>query len=559
MLQVQGEIFILILSTNTLHLSLHNNGLYTMSTESASGQNTSSNQNSENNGVTYPQLFRIVHWLLAISGIVLFVTGLSLHATARPDWSLTAGTLPEFLLAGPVLQYHLLAAAIFAPSLIATLFVCMVNWKRWKLTHYFLVFGGLVSISSALVLLWPTGSTEVYVIDRLAHTIAGLVVFPLAYVWHVITGLTKYYKHLVPAFNPLADANWGQTACFVPLAIACWLFMFNVVPIMPTTRTLEAIAVPEAEADADNFALLLWEKTKPLNIELANGVGFDKGRTRVTLRAMYDEEYLFVKAVWDDPTEDRRYNPWQKTAQGWKQLKAPTQDEYTFYEDKFSLIFPIQQSSHYNVYGCTATCHANPDQGYGHKESAYPIDVWHWKSTRTDPNNQVDDKFWSTVEPENKDYGRFGDKKENGAEYAKNLSKDKSRPKMLPAKVTDLLDPVVTRDGALILDSPDTPEEKKRLVAWSEEHANEFPIGTILPGMLTTPFVGSRGDVDCISEYADGQWTVYMRRKLDTGNEDDVVFTPGTKAAFNCAAFDHAAKRHAYAWPVYWLELKKTE
>jgi len=46
-------------------------------------------------------------------------------------------------------------------------------------------------------------------------------------------------------------------------------------------------------------------------------------------------------------------------------------------------------------------------------------------------------------------------------------------------------------------------------------------------------------------------------RKLDTGSEYDVIFEPGSTYDFACAAFDHAAKRHAYNQQVYSLEIEK--
>ena len=35
----------------------------------------------------YPFLFRWLHWLLVPSTLLLILTGFSLHAGSRPDWS----------------------------------------------------------------------------------------------------------------------------------------------------------------------------------------------------------------------------------------------------------------------------------------------------------------------------------------------------------------------------------------------------------------------------------------------------------------------------------------
>ena len=85
--------------------------------------------------------------------------------------------------------------------------------------------------------------------------------------------------------------------------------------------------------------------------------------------------------------------------------------------------------------------------------------------------------------------------------------------------------------------------------------------GAIVPGIVASAAVGDRGDVRCKSEYLDGRWTLYIRRKLDTGHQlhkgiqTDVKFVPGGTHAFACAAFDHASKRHAYGFSTYRLVL----
>ena len=40
----------------------------------------------------YPHLFRLLHWVLPAALIVSLVTGLSLHAVARPGWSFAVRT-----------------------------------------------------------------------------------------------------------------------------------------------------------------------------------------------------------------------------------------------------------------------------------------------------------------------------------------------------------------------------------------------------------------------------------------------------------------------------------
>jgi len=110
---------------------------------------------------------------------------------------------------------------------------------------------------------------------------------------------------------------------------------------------------------------------------------------------------------------------------------------------------------------------------------------------------------------------------------------------------------------------PDRPESvfhgsfpKSRAMEYTEAAGAAIPLSTIVPGVVTEPFLGDRGDVRCQSRYGDGRWTVWMRRRLDTGSEFDAQIAPGGRYAFGCAAFDHAGKRHAYAPPTFHLVLE---
>jgi hypothetical protein len=101
----------------------------------------------------------------------------------------------------------------------------------------------------------------------------------------------------------------------------------------------------------------------------------------------------------------------------------------------------------------------------------------------------------------------------------------------------------------------------------SEEAAGilaQIPEGAIIPGIVATAAVGDRGDVSCTSKHDSGRWTLYIRRRLDTGHDGvegrptDVAFVPGGTYPFGCAAFDNSSKRHSYGLTPYRLVLKTT-
>ena len=486
---------------------------------------------------TYPHLFRLLHWVLPAGMLVSMATGLSLHAAARPGWSLFAGRLPRWFWSGQVQVIHLIAAVVFSAALVAVLGIYLRRRVRLRWTHVALLAGGVAMIASGLLLLNPVGPAWLYWTARAVHAVSGLVVLPIAFVWHAVEGFWPVRRALVPAFHPWASPRWRQLLTFLPLPLVAACLVVNVLPPGPMGRILTARRIGAA---GDDLGQLPWDDAPPLRIELADGIGFDAGRTRVTLRALHDGRELFVLAEWLDPTEDRRYTPWEKTGDGWRRLATIPDDESVYYEDKFSLIFPTTPDWRFERFGCALYCHADGRRTYGYKGSEDVVDVWHWKSTRTDPVGQVDDKFWQGFDLGQKDVGRHGDPKSGGG-YEKNQTKGADHPAFLPD------DPAAVRQGII---------PREHAVPYDDATAARIPDETIVPGIVLSAFQGDRGDVTCRSEHAGGRWRLFIRRKLDTESPYDVRFVPGSSYPFGCAAFDHSSKRHAYGFSVYRLVLK---
>ncbi len=485
----------------------------------------------------YPFLFRRLHWLLTGSTVVLILTGFSLHAGSRPDWSLLDGRVPWWFWTGRVHYWHIWASLVFTPAIIAACWVYVRRRVVFRPTHIILLVGGLLTVISGFFLANPPSSAGLYSASLWVHAIVGLLVFPIWFLWHLITGLTRYVRALVPAFRPWAKPQALAFDGFVLLAVITSCVLMNGWPFRLPWRDLVASRIDKHEVA--ELATLPWDQTKPLVVQLANGNAMDAGRTKVALQALHDGDELFVKAVWVDDDGDYDYWPWKKTDDGWDYMQTSAKDECRCYEDKFSLVFPIEPDGDFERFGCAASCHMHGDYGWGYKGTAQLLDVWHWKSVRTDPVGQVDDKYWSEVDFDSKDIGRHGDPKE-GDGYAKNRSEDKDHPVFLPDS------PEAVFHGSV---------PKEHAVEYTEAAGAAIETDTIIPGVMTDAFIGDRGNVGCQSEHKNGRWTLYIRRKLDTGSKYDVRFAPGGKYAFGCGAFDHAGKRHAYALPTFHLVL----
>jgi hypothetical protein len=493
-----------------------------------------------------------MHWLLWPSFLILALTGFSQHAISSPDWSLFGGRLPSWFWQGRVHLIHAWASLVFFPAIVVGAWLAWRRPVRLRTSHVVLLVGGLaVAFSGVLLASWP-GPPAVYLTARWIHFVGGFLVLPLAFLWHLVDGLTKYRGWLLISFAPWQEPRWVHLIGFVLVALVTTCLVLSGLPLHPPWRDLVA---EKCEGDAADMSALPWDNALPLEIELSGGIGFDHGRTRVTLWALYNDEDLFLKAEWDDPTENRRYQPWRRTADGWKHLVTVSDDESHYYEDKFSLIFPAEPDWRFQMFGCALYCHGGrgqADHKYGYKGSDRIVDVWHWKGTRSDPCGQVDDKYWATLDLAAKDGGRHGDPKDSGG-YSKNVSDDKTHPKCLPRDPGKVRDGMIPAQDAVEYDS----EEAAAILA-------EIPEGAIIPGIVAAPAVGDRGDVSCTSKHDNGRWRLYIRRKLDTGHEGvegrptDVTFQPGGIYPFGCAAFNNSSKRHAYGLTPYRLVLKRS-
>jgi len=265
----------------------------------------------------------------------------------------------------------------------------------------------------------------------------------------------------------------------------------------------------------------------------------------VTLRALHDDTTLYMLIQWDDPTQSLERMPWVKQADGaWKQLKNPddTGHENTYYEDKFAVLWDINARG-FEKKGCAAACHMADGGMIDGIEAKSPgrkftvaegqtIDMWHWKSVRAEPVGQIDDQYidHNTDAAKNSGWGRHGDSKTGGG-YSNNVSEDKKTPAFMPKDGAT---------GAFWLAKSDA-------VPFNDT----FAAGDVLPGILISPFEGSRGDIASAAVWADGKWTVEVRRALVTTGENaaaqDVQFSDLSKAyPFGVAVFDNAAINHAY-------------
>lgn len=337
-----------------------------------------------------------------------------------------------------------------------------------------------------------------------------------------------------------------SSLCMVPLVASvavCSAEAADKKPVLTASFTDSDIIIDGVEdsrwANTEAVSILLNE----MPYEPNNGYEGIK-KTTVEISALYDADNLYMKFVWDDPTLSLARFPWQKQSDGqWKVLKNldSTLHENTYYEDKFAVYWNISERG-FAKKGCDKSCHmAEKGLLEGVKEISAGrhytlgghLDEWHWKSTRTNVNYQMDDGYLDSEHETNKKWGRHPDPKTGGGYYY-NVKKGSAFPIWMSQQAKKAAS---NNPKYHIVDSDKEP------------FVDDFKVGDILPGIVTAPFEGSRADVEAKGHWQDGRWTLEVRRKLVTEDspEMDIQFTDLNKAyRFGVTAFDNSQIAHIY-------------
>lgn len=275
-------------------------------------------------------------------------------------------------------------------------------------------------------------------------------------------------------------------------------------------------------------------------------------QTTYTIQSMRKQGDIYFLIQWADPTESVNRFPWMQQADGrWQQLmnKDDTGHDNTYYEDKMAVLWNINLKT-FNKKGCAAACHMAKDgmqkgiadkaPGRKYTKAGTTIDMWHWKGVRSNPVGQADDQYiHDNTEPKaNKNWGRSGDAKTGGG-YSNNVQGGQ------PAFVQSDL----TNESVVVLDAKKMPLD----ASWLQTNR--------IPGIVTAPFTGSRGDLTAKGVWNDGIWTLEIRRAMvttgDKSSIQDVQFIDLSKAYdFGVSVFDNSQINHVYHDGVLQLRFK---
>jgi hypothetical protein len=310
--------------------------------------------------------------------------------------------------------------------------------------------------------------------------------------------------------------------------------------VPPNTLVATAASVaPELGAGAADPA---WAKARALQVALTAGANFGgKGETTATLKAVYTADTLYLLVQYADPTHSVRRGPYQKQADGsWVKLKDAADkggDDNVYYEDKWAMIWPIDNSiKGFDKEGCAAMCHKGQDKPYGNKYTATAGeigDIWHMKGQRTGPFGFIDDQYVDHTRYDPKVSPNAGRKSDPGGplgEYTGfGLVNGKPQFMSRDAKAANAGGTYYIKRG------DEVPFDDSK-----------FKPGDEVASFIINPLQGDRADIRVAVTWSNGMYTSVVSRKLVTGSKFDVQFSDLSKRyGFGIAAFDNAQVRHA--------------
>lgn len=334
------------------------------------------------------------------------------------------------------------------------------------------------------------------------------------------------------------------------------------------------------EPEIDGVIDAVWADAQELRVttkvpDPGNDVfkGYVDNTYKSKVRALYDDTNIYLLVEWDDNNEDLNRDTWyfDPSDNLWKQEKnkplfndSGVKIREAFYEDKFAMLFNIDNSvPEWSEKTCYASCHTSLSQGEGYarhftNNPNERIEMWHWKSVRTNFYGHIDDQFQDNTQPN----GRKNDDGTNpspsnsqtltttdtnvevsvpkyfipGREYYSWITIDEINAGT--AKLITGVDSTgkLTYDGGII--DPVTE------IRFQRDGSTTGAFG--MPSVFVQVPEGSRGDVLSKGVYTGSGWVLEIKRKLNTGdpNRQDVNFTSLEDFPFGMAIFDNAAIAH---------------
>lgn len=195
----------------------------------------------------------------------------------------------------------------------------------------------------------------------------------------------------------------------------------NAVPIAPESAPVdcddpiwnEAEEISVATATVDS-GMLYGDGELNMTGTFGGTSDFNSGNpANLQLTALYTEAgQIFIRARWDDMifNLDRRRALFNGPPDPDKPEESPAGWTSQLNDDKIGMAFEIDPgtASEFGTFedvGCAASCHNVAGEGLDMRPETGKVDIWHWKTSRSEPVGYVDDQFAEPVDGRRDDAG----------------------------------------------------------------------------------------------------------------------------------------------------------
>ncbi|MEQ3634759.1 ethylbenzene dehydrogenase-related protein [Alcanivorax sp.] len=529
----------------------------------------------------------ILHTLVIVCLAGAFLTGMRIASASEPQsWAAAiSASLPQ----GNVYRWHsYLGAGILFITVAYVIFIAVSGhyrrlqrrpkqsrWSRENLVRQIIALGLVLVVLSVATGLWLyLGDPGQYrsVVLTIHHVSAwSFVVYTVVHLLSVLLagGMRRLLAIFLPRFT---QPGLTTTTCLAALAVASWLYASGnragMELLIHYTQTPVAL-----DGEARETA---WAGIAPVTVHTFKGRNQGDDGIPVEIRALHDSLYAYFLFSWADPTRSLTHLPLEKTEDGWKviQTEARTANENVFYEDKFAVM--LSRSSEMAGAGTVhlgkGPLSRHPDsaggRGLHYSTDGTYVDVWHWKAVRTGLSlGQADDNHFGPALPSQSEYKRYtaGYQKDPDCEHLVRWEANDYQlkpecggyimnwtlyddgiiqPRRLPRDIRQL------QSLSQMDRNASTSDEGQWWMDWNDTvrynaEIDTLPVGTVIPSVLSLgPFTQGRGGVDAGARWADGRWTLEIRRRLQVNNKYDLPIEDGMHLWV--APFNHSQTGHAY-------------
>gem|GEM_PF-1909241 len=209
-------------------------------------------------------------------------------------------------------------------------------------------------------------------------------------------------------------------------------------------------------------------------------------------------------------------------------------------EDRIAFFWNIDDSIEgFNIGGCAMLCHGDRMHTNGPRELG---DLWHWQAGRTNPIGYADDGWMDdtvlhgyTQSARKAGLHLDGTAALGETGYVKNLNSAGNGPRYYEPNSE------IEGDSQLLFASEIERSEAKEIT-----ENNEFETGTKVPGYILNQPADNRGDIEAKGRWSAGVWQLELKRKLNTGYENDVQFDVTSTYRFGIAVMDDTGGFEAF-------------